>query len=290
MRPGPALRALRAFPSLLVAFLVATQATLANAPPQNDGGLGGDAGGSRATATPLAAHGRYSGELRALDDDWFTMARSSGPACVWMDASGDTYADATLALRSGERSYGVRAPLVLGMTTRLAVAGSAVSQAWFGFERTVNPAGNDAARPRFYNFTVAESGTMDDGGMPGDAGGSMAMARGLSAGCSGGRLQPLAGLGDSVDVYAFRLVAPGQVVYSLGASGPVDLTLVDASGAQVGPAVATDGIATTSLPAGTFYLRLAAMGGTEVTAYVIGLLGPDPPPGNPCRPHCLLTE
>ena len=281
---------LRALPTLLVALLVGAQATLANA-PQNDAGLGGDAGGSRATALLLPAHGAYGGELRAQDNDWYTTVRSPGAACVWMDASGDTYANASLAVRSGTQSYGVRAPLATGQTTRLAVAGSSVSQAWYGFERLPNPAGNDAARPRFYNFTTAESGApAGDGGMAGDAGGTLATARVLGGGCSGGHLQPMMGMMDAQDTYAFTLTQPAQVVYSLGATAPLTLQLVDASGAAAGPSLSTDGIATTSLPAGTFYLRVAAVGGTEVVAYVIGLLGPDPPPGNPCRPHCAILE
>lgn len=288
-RLGLALRRLRIVIPLLVASLAAPHATLADA-PQNDAGLGGDAGDARATATPLPAHGARSGELRALDDDWYTMVRSPGLACVWMDASGDTYANATLAVRSGAETYGVRAPLAANATTRLAVAGSAVAQSWFGFERLPNPAGNDAARPRFYAFATAESGVpQSDGGMAGDAGGTLAGASAISGGCSGGRLAPMMGLGDMADVYSFALAQPGQVVYSMGASVPVRVELVDASGAAAGPALVGDGIATAQVPAGTYYLRVAAVDGTEVVSYVLALLGPDPPPGSPCRPHCMLT-
>lgn len=289
---GSAVRALRSFPPLLLALALTAQVTLANA-PQNDGGLGGDAGNARATATPLPGYGSYSGELRAQDDDWFTTLRAPGPACVQMDARGDTYADALLGIATGGRTYGVRAPLVEGQTTRLAVAGSAVAQSWEGFLRTPNPAGNDATRPRFYNFTVSEGASVvGDGGQSGDAGSTTATARVLPGGCSGGRLQPLAGLGDATDLYSFTLAQPSQVVYSLGATAPVTLALVDASGASVGPAIGPDQIATASLPAGTFYLQTsaAAVGGTEVVTYVTGLLGPDPPPGSPCRPHCLIWE
>ncbi|HWH08203.1 MAG TPA: hypothetical protein VNX21_03320 [Candidatus Thermoplasmatota archaeon] len=269
---------------------MATQVSFAEA-PQNDAGMGGDAGGSRLTATPLPAYGTYAGELRAQDDDWYTTVRAPGPACVQMDVTGDTYSDAALAIATGGTSYGVRAPIIEGTTTRLALAGSSIRQTWEGFVRTANPAGNDAARPRYYSFALSEASSFQgDGGASGDAGASPATARALPGACSGGSLQPLSGLGDTTDLYAFTLGTSRQVVYSLGASAPVTLELLDANGATAAPAIGPDQVATASLPAGTYYMRMStSVSGVEVVTYLTGLLGPDPPPGSPCRPYCMLT-
>lgn len=289
--PGSTLRASRSAFPLLVALAVAAQVSLAEA-PQNDGGMAGDAGGSRATATLIPGPGSYAGELRSQDDDWFTSVRAPSAACVQVDASGDTYANATLAVRTGAASYGVTAPLINGSVTRLAVAGSAVARTWEGFVRTPNPAGYDAARPRYYAFSLSESGTpVGDGGVMGDAGATLQSARPLPGGCSGGRLQPLGGLGDVLDTYAFTLTQAGDVVYSVGANAPIRVDLVDGSGRPVAPSVGVDQVQLVQLPAGTFYLQMsAAAADPDAISYVVALMGPDPPPGSPCRPHCALTE
>lgn len=288
-RPGRVLL-VRAPNALLVAFvsLLVVGQVVADA-PQNDAGLGFDAGDTRATATPLPSGGAFAGELRSQDNDWFTLLRAPGPACVSLDVSGDTYADATLALRSGSVDHRVTVPILQGVTTRLALAGSSVSQSWDGFERKVNPAGNDPARPRYYQFAVAESGTggMGDANSGRDAGSMLSSAVPLTTPCSSGRLNPLQGFGDTSDLFSFTLTETTQIVYSLGATAPgVALRVVDISGAAAGPAVSGDGLATVTLPAGNYAMSATAVEGTAVIDYVIALVGGGP--GNPCRPACAL--
>ena len=283
--------ALRTHWVLVLATLTATQTAWGTA-PQNDAGLGGDASDERTTATPLPAYGAYAGELRSLDDDWYALPRAPGPACVQLDASGDTRADATLALRTtaGERS--VRAPLVEGLATRLALAGNGADLAWVGIESAGNPTGHDAARPRHYAFALQETaaGLGADAGTGADAGATPAQATPVEGGCVAGALRPLAGLGDARDTYAFHVPAGGQVAYSFAAPSGVTLQLLDAAGAPVAAPLAGDGMATFVAPeASTYYLQASAGSGTGTLAYVIGLIGPDPPPGNPCRPHCAVA-
>ncbi|HWH08204.1 MAG TPA: hypothetical protein VNX21_03325, partial [Candidatus Thermoplasmatota archaeon] len=108
--------------ALLVGAVLLTQATAAQM-PQDDAGLGGDAPDHKSLAAPLPGPGSYAGELRSRDADWYALDRAADPACVRMDASGDTSADATLALRAAQAERSIRAPLVEGAVTRLALAG-----------------------------------------------------------------------------------------------------------------------------------------------------------------------
>lgn len=71
------MRLLRA--ALVVPIILASFVALA--PPasaQNDAGSGSDAGGSFATATPIAPHGRYAGQLVSGDVDFYRFAVAAG--------------------------------------------------------------------------------------------------------------------------------------------------------------------------------------------------------------------
>ena len=130
-----------------------------------------------------------------------------------MDASGDTSADATLALRAAQAERSIRAPLVEGAVTRLALAGAGVDRAWTGFQTSLNPAGHDPARPRHYAFDLAvvPAGLAADAGTGVDAAAALADATPVAGGCVTGRLRPLAGLGDAVDAFRFQARAGSPV-------------------------------------------------------------------------------
>lgn len=269
----------------LVAPLVFAEA------PQNDAGLGLDAGNSLSTATPLPSLGRYDGELRSKDNDWFTLHRAATPVCVTHDAGGSPEAYYTLRTRSGTTEHAVKALLPTTGELRLALAGSAVTQTWAGFERVPNPAKNDPTRPGTYGFALGERGVADatEGTTMNvnDAGSMLSGAFPLEGACTAGRLQPLGGAGDVVDLWKFSGVRGQQIVYTLGATGPVTLQLTTAAGKSVGPAISPDGLANVTLPAdGEYTMQASATGGSDVLSYIMGLTGPDPPPGSPCRPTC----
>lgn len=279
---------MRVLSLLLVVGFVLAQPALGDA-PQNDAGTSTDAGNAKASATPLPGYGAYAGELRSIDDDWYVVSRAAAPACVQLDASGETDANATLSIRSSGVERFIRAPLVANGTTRLALAGRSVDRAWVGVEATRNPSGYDAARPRYYRFALNETASAADAGTGMDAGSMLSDATPVVGGCFAGSLKPLAGLGDVRDLYAFHVAGNTDVVYSLASAMGVSLQLLDASGAAVGPALMDDGVATFTPPTdGTFYLQASAVSGADTLTYVVGLVGPDPPPGSPCRPHCAV--
>lgn len=258
--------------------------------PQNDAGLGVDAGNTSATATPLPGLGRYSGELRSKDNDWYTVARTGLPACITLDAGGTPEATYTLRIRSGTTERFVSAPLPTDGERRLALAGSQVAQAWGGVERVPNPANNDPTRPGAYGFALGEvraSDATEGTSAVNDAGSVLSGAFPIEGSCTPGRLQPMNGVGDVVDLWSFTGKAGQQIIYSLGATAPITLQLTNATGGAVGPAIAPDAVANVTLPTdGQYTMRAAAPSGSELISYVIGLTGPDPPPGNPCRPTC----
>ena len=275
-------------PTVALATCVLVAPLVLADPPQNDAGLGGDAGDARENATPLPALGRYEGALRDDgDDDWYTYEHDvGGPACVTLAAGGRTAATYTLALQTAGRDLGSAAPLPRESEARLALAGSSVSRSWAGIEPLPWDDGGDNG---LYAFTLSESRASDaiEDTLTRDAGSLLSGPFPIEGACTAGRLQPLAGLGDATDLWTFAGTQGQQILYSLGATAPVTLELRGPGGAPVGPAIAPDAIANVTLPAdATYTLQASALGGAQVIEYVIGLVGPDPPPGSPCRPTC----
>lgn len=285
---GLSMRRPTAVLTLAVVVLFALPLTLAEA-PQNDAGLGIDAGNTRSTATLLPAEGSYSGELRSQDDDWYTRVYAPAARCAILTVAADSDSAATLAVRSNGVDHWVKAPLPQGTTSRFVLAGSAVTQAWAGLERNPNPAGNDPARPRFYSFgleTTTSNGP-GDAGTGQDAGGLLSQALPITRSCVSGQVDRNAvGLGDVTDLYTFRGTQGQQLIATLGAAAPVTLSIATPTGVELGT-LSPDGLLDVRLPeTGEYRLTMTAASGGPVP-YVIGLLGPDEPPGSGCRPTCI---
>lgn len=270
------------------------------AAPQNDAGTLGDASDARALPTMLPDWGAYAGELRSQDQDWFSVVNgttASGPSCVSVQTSGDTYANATLGIRQGARDTSVLSPLPKDGGIRLALAGVGVSQAYFGITPVPNPAGNDPARPGNYSFTLRGHTPQDlgpgDAGTSRDASGMLGAAVPVPGVCFAGALMPLGGLGDTRDAYSFVATANQTIVYSLGSAGGPSptLTLLGPDGTAIAtPTTSGQARMATLAAPGTYYLAVEQGDATSQLGYVVGIIGPEGPPGSPCRPYCVLSS
>lgn len=281
----------RTIPLLMVILLVAP---LTVAGSQNDAGTGGDAGNTRATATPIA-YGAYSGYIASQDSDWYRAPGATQPACAVATVRPfENPQSVAFGLERGASATLTTARILAGQSRTLAMAGTSYTGAVLGVAPLPNePQQGDPARPGPYQFTIATVGPSDratrDALTGADVGGTPLDAGSASNGCIQGHLDPLSRLGgDNADAY--RLVAaPGDVItFSLAAAqgAPIGLTLTDANGVALS-SIGVDGISSYSTSSGgVFYLTAArsTMVSAESIAYIIGVIvGPEPPS---CTPNC----
>lgn len=263
-----------------VALVLFTSLAVADSP--FDPGNGQDASNLESAPTILPAFGAYHGHLPLGDQDWYGVDTVAAPACIVGTAVATAGFDFTLATR-GQSPHGITTPVPPNLETRLAVAGPAMTRAVAGIAR-----GTAAAQ---YDFTLTRYGLDDftggDGGSSGDAPALLGSAVPVPGPCFRGSV----GLKDSADVYSFRVGMGDQVIYSLAAPGTSSpsLQVLDAAGSVLG-AIGSGGIGSVTVPStGTYYLAVSVPLDSSGSNYLVGLVGPDPPPGSPCRPHCALS-
>ena len=259
-------------------------ASLAAADSPFDPGAGYDASNSVDAPTMLPGFGAYSGDLPASDADWYAVDSTASAACIVLEAVANVGYDLTLATR-GVSPHSIKTPVPPNLGTRIALAQPGVTRTLVGIEGTPSVSGN-------YEFTVTrytlESFTGGDGGTSGDAPSIPQGALPVKGSCVKGTV----GLKDSADVYAFNASMGDQVVYSLAATGASSpsLRVLDATGAPLGTIIGSGGIGSLSVPsAGTYYVAVSVPLDSSSSGYLVGLVGPDPPPGSPCRPHCMVS-
>lgn len=291
---------------LLIAIVVglpATHALIASAASNgNDAGTNADASDLKAAPTVLPrGYGFYEGNLSSKDGgDWYAVASpSAGPTCVESVSTATNYDLSTLSVNTGAGTRTVQRGSPQSVPLKLAIATNSVSQATFGIESAPNqPHQGDPARPGYYNFTMRARSAADfpsDALSGRDAPSGAQNAVTAPAGCFGGKFSTaVVGILDDVDNYTFSAKAGQQVFYSFaypGDPGVLTLTLYDAAGRAVGPAITSNQMASVNVPTdGPFYLTAASASVYE-KEYLIGLiLGPDDPPGSGCRPYCLVVN
>lgn len=260
----------------------------------DDAGTYADAGNTQATATVLPAWGSYSGYLASKDPtDWYRVDEaSSAPRCVTATMKPENNATMQLIVATGSTTYSNLVVVPANTTGAVAFAVPALAQTWFNTSAAPNkPGSGDPSRPGHYDFTLSSQvapparvlGMTDD-----DAGNTLGSATPLPGNCFAGRSDPLTGLGDAADVYAFTLTAGQDMVYTFAQNGaaPLELRLLDSTGTPVGSSIATGGIGTyRASSSGTYYLSVVRTeSSAEAASYLIGVIGPDP--GSPCRPNC----
>lgn len=259
-------------------------ASLATADSPFDPGAGHDASNTAEAPTALPAFDRYSGDLPAGDADWYAINSSAAAACIVLEAVANVGYDLTLATR-GSAAHSIKSPVAPNLWTRLTLAQPGVTRTLVGIEGTPTASGN-------YELAVTrhtlESFTGMDGGTAGDAPSIPQGALPVKGSCFKGTV----GLKDSADVYAFNASMGDQIVYSLAATGASSpsLRVLDATGAPLGNIIGSGGVGTLSVPsAGTYYVAVSVPLDSSSSGYLVGLVGPDPPPGSPCRPHCMVN-
>lgn len=276
----------------IAATLFAATAWAASA---NDAGSGADAPDTRAEAlaVPLGSH---EGNLSPRDVDWYSVAASaSSPVCV--SATHHAHSNQTVTFSTTSASgepKDTRTVVREDETRAMGFATTSLERVHYGIEPSDNdPNQGDPARPGGYGFSLATQGpsslSSGDALTGGDAGATTDGALPLDAGCTGGTLRALTGLGDDRDVYAFTADAGDLVWYSLGAAtgAAIELELLDAAGDPVGLAIGAGDAAGYYVPdGGSFYLATSTTSLDDLS-YLIGItIGPDPP-GSGCRPYCL---
>lgn len=280
--------------AILMAILVLAGTALADH-ATDDAGAGTDAGNTQAAAMPIA-YGAYGGHLAPRDWDWFRVeAPSAGPRCIQADVSGENHDTARLTVESPDRARSLRAQFPGGGSASLALAVPAVARTYFDITPSGNlPGSGDPARPGHYAFHLRETGipvgNMGDALTSGDAGNEISKATPAPGPCIGGRIDPLRNIGDARDVYSITVGAGQVVTYSFAATGSpgvLTLSLLDAAGESVGPALVSGQVAQVQVPAGTYYLSASRVSlATEEVGYVIGIIQGPPDPGSSCRPYC----
>lgn len=280
--------------AILMASLVAIAGTAMADHSTDDAGSGRDAGNTKDAAMVLAGYGAYTGYLGPRDWDWFRVdAPTLGPRCIQVDASGDNNDTVRLGVDSPDRTRTLTGKFPAGGSTTLAIAAPSVTRTHFDITASGNlPGSGDPARPGHYDFNLREvrvpAANVGDAFTGGDAGNEIGKATPLTAACSGGRIDPVRTLGDTRDVYSVTVGHGQALTYSFAVAndpGALTLALVDASGAAVGPTLRSGEMASLALPAGTYYLNIAATSITiDDVGYVLGIvLGP---PESGCRPQC----
>ena len=263
-----------------IALLLATSIAVADSP--FDPGSGRDASNLESDPTLLPGFGAYHGDLPLGDVDWYAVNMTSAPSCIVGTAVATAGFEFTLASR-GLSPHRITTPVPPNLETRLAFAGPGMTRALAGIAKGTTDARYDFSLTR-YGF---ESFSGVDGGSPNDAPALLSNAVPVPSPCFKGSV----GLKDTADVYSFQAQVSDQVIYSLAASGSSSpsLQVLDAAGTALG-AIGSGGIASLSIPStGTYYLAVSVPLDSTSSNYLIGLVGPDPPPGNPCRPHCAVS-
>lgn len=262
----------------------------------SDAGTGGDAGNTRAGATPVA-YGAYSGYVSSqYDADWYRAAGSAEPACVSGSIRAlDNPERVAFGLERGSQATLASFAVQTGQTRAFGMAGGSFDAAVLGVGALDDNSGVGVpSRPGGYEFVLERVGpsprSAQDALTGTDAGDSVATAAPATGTCIQGHLDPLAKVGgDPRDVY--RLVAaPGDVItISLGAvdGAAITLTLLDAAGNAVTAPVGPGGVTTFSTSTGgTYYMSASSTSVTNVqnVVYLIGsIVGP---PGSGCKPNC----
>lgn len=273
----------------LACVLLAVLATTATADPgtgpQNDAGTGADAGDVRANATKVGIGILYGAALRPNDVDWYASSIEGGAAsCVVarVHASASTY----FAL-GAEEGGASRSAVFRTDPNEEDVAGVAgMTPLTTTLRAALVPGGPNFAGYDFRLDRVGAPVSGGDAGTEGDAGDAASTALAAARGCTQGRLTVLGSL-DLRDTYSMQVGSNEVVTYSLAANAEgISLTLLNAVGEAVGPALMPGELATVSTSApGTYYLSAARTSAVGDVGYVFGTsLGPEP---SGCRPYCL---
>lgn len=255
----------------------------------------GDASGSPSTATPLSGEGTYFGRLaNATDVDWFRESPSSlRPGCLTLRAEATKWAEATLATIGGPAAHRVTTGVPPGSASspRIGLAFLQPDHARIGLRAIPDPETGAPAEGGPYSFELdiinrSELGP-GDAGTGNDAGSTPSSSLAVSGLCTGGDLSAF----DPADVYSFEVADAQQIVYSLASNSTATLRveIFDAAGQPLGPVALNGGIGTVTLPTSGLYFAAVTMSSAPATEYVLALVGPDPPPGNPCRPTCMVS-
>lgn len=281
---------------LMASLVTMTLATALADHATDDAGTGVDAGNTKETAT-VVPYGAHHGYLSPRDVDWYRAASAStGPRCVEARATGENNDTVRLTIDSLTRTRSVTGSFPAGGSKSLALAVPDVQGAYFDIAASPNsPNSGDPARPGHYDFTFSAmrvpSPSAGDALTGADAGGSLERATPAPGACFGGTIAPLSGMGDMRDVYSVKAVAGEAITYGFAVSGDpgaLTLTLLDASGKAIGPALASGQYASVQVPtSGTYYLAASqgSVGADDIGYLVSVMIGP-PEPGSACRPQC----
>ncbi|HUR68725.1 MAG TPA: hypothetical protein VM370_05715 [Candidatus Thermoplasmatota archaeon] len=243
-----------------------------------DAGTGLDAGGSGATAMPLA-YGSYHGNLTPGDSDWFVFPAASAPSCLSADLVASTAMRAGVGAESGASVLGGLTEGVF--STVLAVEPVPVRLAVLPDEA---PWDAVSVGPYAFDVSVAPPTAVGDARFD-DAPSSLAAARAAPAACFAGHFDDD---GDT-DAYSFPATADDVATVSLAVVGQnfSALTVKDAAGATLAGPISSGGSATFTVPADGTYFLVASGVGDRHGDYALGLVVG--PPGQGCRPACLET-
>lgn len=271
--------------TLLVAFPASGH------PFRDDAGTGADAGDTPATALALPGYGSYLGYVLPHDSDWYSVAETRSPLCVVADFEAAPVGTAVLSLDGATPRMASTG--FAGSAGRLAIASPDVAGVQFGIGNTLP----DFRTQGDYAFSLAAHPL---GSFVGDGGSGMDASRArpvpVGTGCGGGSLDPLFGLGDEEDSYAFPGAA-GEVVTLSFAQGPamdtvLQLDLLSPQGIPVATLQSGD-VTTVTLPtSGTYTMRAGTAGVLDLSSggqapvdYLYALI--DGAPGSGCRPTCV---
>lgn len=242
-----------------------------------DAGTGSDAGGSPGAAMPLG-YGAYQGNLTPGDVDWFSFP--SGPALGCMEASFLTAHPMRVGYGAGTTT--LTGGLVEGMFGTTLAVGSLPPL--LGALPDVAPWDTLSVGPYRFEVSVAPPALAGDTKQR-DAPASTTGAPAVPGACFSGHFRAD---GSDVDVYTFTAQGGDVATYSIARSGGAGATaiLLDATGQQVGAAVAPGEIGTFAIPqTGTYYAVAASAPSDDSSTYALALVwGPEP---SGCRPYCL---
>lgn len=267
---------------IVVALTLAASLVAADSP--FDPGAGKDASNAIDAPTLLPGFGAYYGDLPPNDADWYVIEATPTPACFVLEAVGTVGYDLTLGTR-GWFSHNIQTPAPPNYGTRLAIAAPAVNRTLVGIAGTPMASGG-------YDFNVTRYALEEFTGVDGGSGSDAPPIPQGAVPVRGSCVKGAVGLKDTADFFSFNVSAGDQVVYSLAASGASSPTLkvLDAAGSVLGGVIGSGGIGTVTAPStGTYYLAVSVPLDSSSSGYLVGLVGPDPPPGSPCRPHCAVN-
>lgn len=283
--------------AIAVVLTMATSTAWADHIVGNDAGTGTDAGNTKDVATVLPGYGSYTGYIASKDpSDWYRVdSGTASPRCVTSTFTPDNNATTQLTLETPTKAYAKSQVVPGGTKGMMAIATQGLDRTFFNTSAAPNGPGNgDPSRPGHYAFALesltpsqvkaTSSLTSDD-----DAGNSLGSAKPLTFGCTGGRIDPLTGLGDPQDVYGFTLYAGETLTYSFAYTdiAPLELRLLDSDGNVldvIGAGEIDSYTLPTSMTMSTMYLSVVDLDAkTDTVTYLIGAYGP---PTNGCRPQC----